>query len=236
MPHWSPLSRLSVTFAQGQASGERILGILDEPRSPARREAGPARPDADDADVAVAARAALVTDFAQHLPDRLATRVGDRGTGLSGGQRQRVGIARALLARALLAGAPIVLLDEPTSGLDAGTELLVIGALRRLIASRTVVMTTHRTALLGMATRTGPAHCDGAHVRRPERGPVPDGRPRRRPRSLHQRPPQAAETGRGAPVAPLGNHVLRNQQPGGWHSEASSALRSIDAMDSSSIA
>ncbi|MCQ4082344.1 ABC transporter ATP-binding protein/permease [Streptomyces sp. RB6PN25] len=107
-----------------------------------------ARPDADDHEVDRAAQAALVTDFAQHLPDGLATRLGDRGVGLSGGQRQRVGIARALLA-----DAPIVLLDEPTSGLDAEAERLVVGALSRLVAGRTVVMTTHRPALLEMATR-----------------------------------------------------------------------------------
>jgi ABC-type multidrug transport system fused ATPase/permease subunit len=106
------------------------------------------RPDADDSEVARAAEAALVTDFAQHFPDALATRLGDRGIGLSGGQRQRVGIARALLA-----DAPIVLLDEPTSGLDAEAERLVVGALSRLVSGRTVVMTTHRPALLEMATR-----------------------------------------------------------------------------------
>ncbi|MBV9026313.1 MAG: ABC transporter ATP-binding protein [Streptomycetaceae bacterium] len=106
------------------------------------------RPDADDGEVERAAEAALVIDFAQHLPDALATRLGDRGIGLSGGQRQRIGIARALLA-----DAPIVLLDEPTSGLDAEAERLVVGALSRLVSGRTVVMTTHRPALLEMATR-----------------------------------------------------------------------------------
>ncbi|UQI45414.1 ABC transporter ATP-binding protein/permease [Streptomyces sp. HU2014] len=107
-----------------------------------------ARPDASPADVRAAAEAALVTDFADLLPDGLDTRLGDCGTGLSGGQRQRVGIARALLA-----DAPIVLLDEPTSGLDPETERCVVAALGRLVAGRTVVMTTHRPALLRMATR-----------------------------------------------------------------------------------
>jgi ATP-binding cassette subfamily B protein len=106
------------------------------------------RPDASPDEVAEAAEAALVTDFAQALPDGLRTRLGDGGTGLSGGQRQRVGIARALLA-----DAPIVLLDEPTSGLDMEAERLVVAALRRLVTDRTVVMTTHRPALLRMATR-----------------------------------------------------------------------------------
>lgn len=107
-----------------------------------------ARPDATDREVAEAAQAALVADFAQRLPDGLETRIGASGTGLSGGQRQRVGIARALLA-----DAPVVLLDEPTSGLDAEAERLVVAALHRLVADRTVVMTTHRPALLEMATR-----------------------------------------------------------------------------------
>ncbi|GAA4531495.1 ABC transporter ATP-binding protein [Amycolatopsis samaneae] len=106
------------------------------------------RPDAALADVVRAARAARVADFADDLPAGLRTRVGDRGVGLSGGQRQRVGIARALLA-----DAPIVLLDEPTSGLDRDAEELVVAALARLVAGRTVVMTTHRPSLLTMATR-----------------------------------------------------------------------------------
>ncbi|GLY71178.1 ABC transporter ATP-binding protein [Amycolatopsis taiwanensis] len=106
------------------------------------------RPDAEVAEVAEAAKAALVTDFADDLPAGLDTRIGDRGVGLSGGQRQRVGIARALLA-----DAPIVLLDEPTSGLDSDAEEVVVAGLTRLVAGRTVVMTTHRPSLLTMATR-----------------------------------------------------------------------------------
>lgn len=117
------------------------------------------RPDASEHEVAEAADAALVTDFARGFPDGLETRLGDCGTGLSGGQRQRVGIARALLT-----GAPIVLLDEPTSGLDTDAENFVVTALGRLVSGRTVVMTTHRPALLRMATRvvhlTAPASKD----------------------------------------------------------------------------
>ncbi|WP_424889340.1 ABC transporter ATP-binding protein [Streptomyces sp. XH2] len=105
------------------------------------------RPDASPQEVRAAAEAALVTAFADGFPDGLGTRLGDCGGGLSGGQRQRVGIARALLA-----DAPIVLLDEPTSGLDAEAERLVVAALGRLVAHRTVVMVTHRPALLETAT------------------------------------------------------------------------------------
>jgi ATP-binding cassette subfamily B protein len=112
-----------------------------------------ARPDATLDEVAQAARAALVTEFAAELPDGLNTRLADGGTGLSGGQRQRVGIARALLL-----DAPVVLLDEPTTALDASAEKLVVQAMTRLVRGRTVVMTTHRPALTRLATRTAHLH------------------------------------------------------------------------------
>jgi len=107
------------------------------------------RPDATDAQVAAAAEAALVNEFADQLPDGLDTTVGTGGIGLSGGQRQRVGIARALLVEA-----PVVLLDEPTTGLDTHAEQLVVQALTRLVQGRTVITTTHRPAVTALATRT----------------------------------------------------------------------------------
>ena len=107
------------------------------------------RPDASTEDVLRACEAAGVLAFTEALPAGLATQLGDRATGLSGGQRQRVGIARALLQ-----DSPIVLLDEPTSGLDLNAERTLIDALQRLMDGRTVIMTTHRPALLDLADRT----------------------------------------------------------------------------------
>ena len=107
------------------------------------------RPGASPDEVVQACDAAGVLEFTDELPDGLSTRLGDRGVGLSGGQRQRVGIARALLR-----DSPIVLLDEPTSGLDLAAERTLIDALKRLMHGRTVIMTTHRPALLDLADRT----------------------------------------------------------------------------------
>jgi ATP-binding cassette subfamily B protein/subfamily B ATP-binding cassette protein MsbA len=107
------------------------------------------RPDATDEQIARVADAALVTEFADRLPDGLNTTVAAGGIGLSGGQRQRVGIARALLV-----DSPVVLLDEPTAGLDVKAEELVVQALTRLVEGRTVIMTTHQPALTRLATRT----------------------------------------------------------------------------------
>ena len=105
-------------------------------------------PNARQADILAAADRALVSEFADRLPQGFDTPLGDRGVGLSGGQRQRVAIARALLRNA-----PIVLLDEPTSGLDLEAEQSVVAALAPLVEGRTVLMATHRPALLDLATR-----------------------------------------------------------------------------------
>jgi ATP-binding cassette, subfamily B, bacterial len=105
-------------------------------------------PSASRQEILAAADLAMVTEFARILRSGFQTLLGDSGTGLSGGQRQRVAIARALLR-----DAPIVLLDEPTSALDLQAEHVVIDALRPLMENRTVVMATHRPALLALADR-----------------------------------------------------------------------------------
>jgi ATP-binding cassette subfamily B protein len=98
-----------------------------------------ARPDATDAEIRQAARAAHVTEFADALPDGFGTMVGERGVKLSGGQRQRVALARAILR-----DAPILLLDEATSALDSESEILVQQALWRLMEGRTALVVAHR--------------------------------------------------------------------------------------------
>ena len=95
-----------------------------------------------------AARSANAHDFIVKLPQGYETQVGDGAARLSVGEKQRLSLARVFLK-----DAPIVLLDEPTSALDEAGEALVIDGLRRLLAGRTVLLVTHRPALLSIATR-----------------------------------------------------------------------------------
>jgi len=107
-----------------------------------------ARPEANDAEVMTAARAACCEDFIAALPQGYATRAGERGTLLSAGQKQRIAIARALLANA-----PIVLLDEATSALDVETEIAVQRAIAALSVGRTVVAVAHRLSSIARFER-----------------------------------------------------------------------------------
>jgi ABC-type multidrug transport system fused ATPase/permease subunit len=106
------------------------------------------RPDATDAEVRAAARAADADAFIRALPDGYATRLGQRGRRLSGGQRQRVAIARALLR-----DAPVLVLDEPTTGLDAESSQRVLDPLRRLMAGRTTLVISHNLLTVRDADR-----------------------------------------------------------------------------------
>jgi ATP-binding cassette subfamily B protein len=101
------------------------------------------KPNATDAEIVAAARAALVDVFAEEFPKGYATWVGERGVTLSGGQKQRLAIARAILKNA-----PILLLDEATSALDAQSEHLVQLALKRLRQGRTTLVIAHRLATI----------------------------------------------------------------------------------------
>lgn len=99
------------------------------------------RPDASDADIEAAAKAAQAHEFIMALEGGYAAPVGERGVMLSGGQRQRIAIARAILR-----DAPVLLLDEATSALDAQSEMLVQKALEHLMQGRTTLVIAHRLA------------------------------------------------------------------------------------------
>ncbi|PPS45810.1 hypothetical protein B1A85_06115 [Chroococcidiopsis sp. TS-821] len=98
-----------------------------------------AKPDATDAEVEIAARAANCHEFISRLPKGYDTSVGEIGSTLSGGERQRISIARAILKEA-----PIVLLDEPTSVLDTESEVAVQQAIDQLVSNKTVIVIAHR--------------------------------------------------------------------------------------------
>ncbi|KGJ06383.1 ATP-binding cassette, subfamily B [Paracoccus halophilus] len=106
------------------------------------------RPDASDAEVEAAARAAHADEFLRLLPEGYDSYVGERGVMLSGGQKQRIAIARAILR-----DAPILLLDEATSALDAESERLVQEAVDELARSRTTIIVAHRLATVKKADR-----------------------------------------------------------------------------------
>ena len=106
------------------------------------------RPDATDAEIEVAARAAQAHEFISRLPQGYATALGERGVRLSGGQRQRIAIARAIVRNA-----PLLLLDEATSSLDAENERAVQDALEAAMQGRTTLVIAHRLATVQRADR-----------------------------------------------------------------------------------
>jgi len=105
-------------------------------------------PYADDTAVVAAAEMAGLAEFVNRHPKGFDMSIGERGESLSGGQRQQVAIARAVLLEP-----PILLFDEPTSAMDFSTEHAFKERLKRFAGNKTLIVVTHRTSLIDLATR-----------------------------------------------------------------------------------
>jgi ATP-binding cassette subfamily B protein len=105
-----------------------------------------AKPDATDAELEAACRAARIHDLIASLPAGYDTMVGERGYRMSGGEKQRLAIARVLLKNP-----PIVILDEATAHLDSETEVLIQQALVEALEGRTSLVIAHRLSTIRAA-------------------------------------------------------------------------------------
>jgi subfamily B ATP-binding cassette protein MsbA len=104
------------------------------------------RPNATEAQLLNAVKAAYVNEFTDRFEDGLETLIGERGVKLSGGQRQRIAIARAILA-----DPKIIILDEATSNLDTESEGLIQKSLSELTNNRTTIVIAHRLSTIKRA-------------------------------------------------------------------------------------
>jgi len=125
------------------ASLARTVGIVSQEtyllHASVRENLRFAKPDATDAELENAARAARIHDLIASLPEGYDTVVGERGYRFSGGEKQRIAIARTVLRNP-----PVLVLDEATSALDNETERAVQEALERLAEGRTTIAIAHR--------------------------------------------------------------------------------------------
>jgi len=128
----------------------RIVGVVSQEtyllHASVRENLRHVRPDATDAEIEAAARAARIHDLIAGLPEGYDTLVGSRGHRFSGGERQRIAIARTLLRNPR-----VLVLDEATSALDPGTEREICANVRALAGGMTVLAITHRPAFLEWA-------------------------------------------------------------------------------------
>lgn len=130
------------------------------------------RPDATEAEIVEAAKAAQAHEFIENFPDGYETKVGERGATLSGGQRQRVAIARTLLT-----DPRILILDDATSSVDTQTEHLIQMALANLMKGRTSVIIAQRLSTVRLADQIlmlekGQIAAMGKHEELFERSPL----------------------------------------------------------------
>jgi thiol reductant ABC exporter CydC subunit len=130
--------RACMTYADQRAS--ILTGTI-------RENLAIADPTASEARMAEALAAVGLSGLVERLPDRLDAWIGEQGHALSGGERQRLGLARAMLKPS-----PFVVLDEPTAHLDPVSEQNMLGAIRRLSATRGVLLITHRVIGLDFAS------------------------------------------------------------------------------------
>lgn len=107
-----------------------------------------AKPAASPEEIAAVVHAAALDVWIQSLPDGLHTRVGEGGCEISGGEARRVALARTLLK-----DVPFYILDEPTEGLDAATEQLLLARLDQFLTGKSLLLITHRPALLQIVDR-----------------------------------------------------------------------------------
>lgn len=140
-----------------QESLRRQIGMVTQETAMFNRSARDniayGRPDASEADIIAAARAAEAHEFIAHMVDHNGRKgydafLGERGVKLSGGQRQRIALARAFLK-----DAPILVLDEATSALDSEVEASIQEALGRVIEGKTVLAIAHRLSTIAAMDR-----------------------------------------------------------------------------------
>jgi len=134
-------------------SVRRAVMVVDQTpylfHATARENISYARPEATQAEIEEAARAAAIHERILALPDGYDTLLAERGQTLSAGERQRIAIARALLANPA-----VLILDEPTSSLDEANESAIAETLAHALKGRTVILITHRAGLARIAQQT----------------------------------------------------------------------------------